>query len=84
MWRGLGYWIAQQDVARGNQPWYYYFVITPLYEFLPLALAIAAALYYWVKRRADAFHAISAVLVRHDAASVHNREREDGLGFLSI
>ena len=55
MWRGLGYWIAQQDVARGNQPWYYYFVITPLYEFLPLALGLAAAIYYWVKRRADAF-----------------------------
>ena len=55
MWRGLGYWIAQQDVARGNQPWYYYLVITPLYEFLPLALAVAAAIYYWVKRRADAF-----------------------------
>ena len=57
MWRGLGYWIAQQDVARGNQapPWYYYLVITPLYEFLPLALAIAAAVYYRLKRRADAF-----------------------------
>ena len=55
MWRGLGYWIAQQDVARGNQPWYYYFVITPVYEFLPMALAVAAALYYWVKRRTDAF-----------------------------
>ena len=55
MWRGLGYWIAQQDVARGNQPWYYYLVITPLYEFLPLALAVAAAIYYWVKRRTDAF-----------------------------
>ena len=55
MWRGLGYWIAQQDVARGNQPWYYYFVITPLYEFLPLTLAVAAAAYYWVKKRTDAF-----------------------------
>ena len=55
MWRGLGYWIAQQDVARGNQPWYYYFVITPLYEFLPLALAIVAAVYYWIRRQADAF-----------------------------
>ncbi len=55
MWRGLGYWIAQQDVARGNQPWYYYFVITPVYEFLPMALTVAAALYYWVKRRTDAF-----------------------------
>ena len=55
MWRGLGYWIAQQDVARGNQPWYYYFVITPLYEFLPLALAVVAAIYYWVKKCTDAF-----------------------------
>ncbi|MXY46061.1 MAG: TIGR03663 family protein, partial [Chloroflexi bacterium] len=55
MWRGLGYWIAQQDVARGNQPWYYYFVITPLYEFLPLALSLAAAVYYAVKKRFDAF-----------------------------
>lgn len=55
MWRGLGYWIAQQDVARGNQPWYYYLVITPLYEFLPLTLAVAAAIYYWVKKKADAF-----------------------------
>ena len=55
VWRGLGYWIAQQDVARGNQPWYYYFVITSLYEFLPLALAVAAALYCWVKRKTDAF-----------------------------
>lgn len=55
MWQSLGYWIVQQDVARGNQPWYYYFVITPLYEFLPLALAIAAAVYYRVKRQGDAF-----------------------------
>ena len=53
--RRLGYWIAQQDVARGNQPWYYYFVITPLYEFLPLALAIVAAVYYWIRRQADVF-----------------------------
>ena len=34
-WQGMGYWIAQQDVARGNQPWYYYFVGLPVYELLP-------------------------------------------------
>ena len=45
-WRSLGYWLAQQDVARGNQPWYYYFVLTPLYEFLPLILGLIAAIYY--------------------------------------
>ena len=45
IWRSLGYWIVQQDVARGNQPWHYYFVITSLYEFLPLLLALAAGGY---------------------------------------
>jgi sugar lactone lactonase YvrE len=37
----LGYWLAQQGVQRGSQPWYYYiFVMVPLYEFLPLVGAI--------------------------------------------
>ncbi len=45
-WRSLAYWLVQQDVARGNQPWYYYFVITPLYEFLPLILGVIASIYY--------------------------------------
>ena len=50
MWQGLGYWIAQQEVARGGQPWYYYFVITPTYEFLPLLFSIIAGVYYLKKR----------------------------------
>jgi len=29
------YWLAQQGVQRGNQPWYYYAVLLALYEFLP-------------------------------------------------
>lgn len=29
----LGYWMAQQPVQRGSQPWYYYFLITPMYEY---------------------------------------------------
>ena len=36
LFSGLWYWMAQQGVARGNQPWYYYFFMLPLYE--PLAL----------------------------------------------
>ena len=33
---GLGYWLAQQEVQRGSQPWYYYaFVQIPIYEYLP-------------------------------------------------
>ena len=48
-WQGMGYWVAQQDVARGNQPWYYYFVELPVYELLPLAFGIAGAVYF-IKR----------------------------------
>ena len=50
VWQGLGYWIAQQDVARGSQPFYYYLVITPVYEFLPLLFGIVASVYYVRKR----------------------------------
>lgn len=39
----LAYWLEQQDVQRGGQPWYYYVQITlPIYEFLPLILSLAA------------------------------------------
>lgn len=32
----LGYWLAQQGVERGSQPWYYYVLLQiPIYEFLP-------------------------------------------------
>ena len=36
----LGYWLVQQDVQRGGQPWFYYFILLPLYEFLPLLLSL--------------------------------------------
>ncbi|MBV7329522.1 TIGR03663 family protein [Chloroflexi bacterium TSY] len=35
----LGYWLTQQDVARGSQPWYYYPMLGALYEFLPIILS---------------------------------------------
>ena len=49
-WVGsLGYWMAQQAVERGSQPWYFYFFVVPLYEFLPL-LGMVAALGVWFFR----------------------------------
>ena len=53
VWQGMGYWIAQQDVARGNQPWYYYFVGLSVYELLPLVFAILGAIFYL--RKGDIF-----------------------------
>ncbi len=42
---GLAYWIAQQTENRGSQPWYYYAVIGPLYEYMPLLLSLAAGIW---------------------------------------
>ncbi|HYW90367.1 MAG TPA: flippase activity-associated protein Agl23, partial [Chloroflexota bacterium] len=38
----LNYWLSQQDYARGGQPWFYYFMQLPLYEFVPLVLGVLA------------------------------------------
>lgn len=47
----LGYWVVQQDVQRGSQPWYYYLLIQiPIYEFLP-AIGLFLALYLGFKRK---------------------------------
>jgi len=51
IWGSMDYWISQQDVRRGNQPDYYYFVTIPVYEFLPLILSIAAGCYYAIRGR---------------------------------
>ncbi|MCH7745438.1 MAG: TIGR03663 family protein [Chloroflexi bacterium] len=53
VWQSLGYWIVQQGQARGSQPWYYYFIISSIYEFLPAIFAIVAGVYYL--RRRDIF-----------------------------
>ncbi len=43
----LGYWIEQQAVMRGGQPWYYFWGLVPLYEFLPLVLSVGG-LVAWI------------------------------------
>jgi uncharacterized protein (TIGR03663 family) len=47
----LGYWLAQQGVARGSQPWYFYLLIEiPIYEFLP-ALGLILAIIVGLRRK---------------------------------
>ena len=46
VWQGLGYWMEQQAVARGNQPWYYYFVGLSVYELLAVVFGVIAAVYF--------------------------------------
>jgi uncharacterized protein (TIGR03663 family) len=40
----LGYWLSQQEVARGSQPWYYYLIVFPFYEYLPFAGGLLATI----------------------------------------
>ncbi len=55
IWQALGYWIVQQGEGRGGQPWYYYFVTTSVYEFLPFFVGIIGIVYFLRSR--DRFHA---------------------------
>jgi uncharacterized protein (TIGR03663 family) len=45
IWQGLFYWITQQTVERGGQPWYYYFMLIPLYEQIGLVFALVGIVY---------------------------------------
>ncbi|MDY6918044.1 MAG: TIGR03663 family protein [Chloroflexota bacterium] len=49
LWGAVDYWVEQQAVARGGQPWFYYLMVLPVYEFLPLLFAAAGAVYYAIR-----------------------------------
>jgi hypothetical protein len=38
----LLYWLGQHDVQRGEQPWFYYLLLLPQYEFLAAVFGLAA------------------------------------------
>ncbi len=53
IWGSMDYWLDQQDVQRGSQPDYYYFMLLPVYEFLPLVFGLGGALYYAFKGKME-------------------------------
>lgn len=58
---GLAYWMAQQGVARGGQPPYYYALFVPLYEYLVVLGSLGAgvaALWHGIARRPPRTHAV--------------------------
>lgn len=48
---GLLYWQSQIPVARGDQPWYYYFFLIPLYEWFVVLFGIIGAVHVLRSRR---------------------------------
>lgn len=51
----LGYWIEQHAVERGGQPWYYYLMLLPIYEFLPMVIGIGGIIIALVGRKLAPF-----------------------------
>jgi uncharacterized protein (TIGR03663 family) len=53
----LGYWLEQQGVQRGSQPWYYYGLVQmPVYEYLPMLgtwLAFGMAIVLGLRRHSE-------------------------------
>jgi uncharacterized protein (TIGR03663 family) len=45
IWQGLYYWLQQQQVARGGQPWYYYLMLIPLYEQIGVVFGLVGIVY---------------------------------------
>tara|TARA_Y100001970_G_scaffold42421_1_gene52881 strand:+ start:18291 stop:20552 length:2262 start_codon:yes stop_codon:yes gene_type:complete len=63
IWQSLGYWIAQQDVARGSQPWYYYITLGSIYEFMPLGISFLGFSYFLIKSRYLSLFPIVIIIV---------------------
>ena len=45
----LGYWLSQQGVKRGGQPWFYYLILMPMYEFGPLLIGLGGIVYVTIR-----------------------------------
>ena len=61
----VSYWLSQQEVQRGGQPWYYYLFLVPLYEFLPVLIGVIGGLVYLLQ---DKLKAVLRLLALPSAA----------------
>ena len=50
LWGSIDYWLGQQDVNRGGQPWFYYLVLIPAYEW-PIVLLGLGGVVVALRRR---------------------------------
>lgn len=51
-YQGLKYWLgSQHEYARGDQPWYYYIMLMPLYEPIALLLSLGTTIWVFTRRQ---------------------------------
>jgi uncharacterized protein (TIGR03663 family) len=61
-WGSLDYWLGQQGVGLGSEPGYYYFMLLPVYEFLPLVFALGTVIFYFLRgKRSQKLIALAAL-----------------------
>lgn len=80
LYAGLAYWLgSQQEYARGDQPWYYYLMLLPLYEPLVVlaAIGVVLALMVAVARRFLAGRRVVPAVTGGDAAGDETRAPEE-------
>ncbi len=77
----LGYWLEQQGVRRGNQPWYYYIVVQiPIYEYLPFLGMVLAGVHQilrGLKQRLARARVVPGLEAPEDAAPETPAAEED-------
>jgi uncharacterized protein (TIGR03663 family) len=78
-YQGIAYWWgSQQDYARGQQPWYYYFMLLPIYELMALVFALGGIgrLAWGVRRKATSTTQLAAgndgAALEEDVLDAHN------------
>jgi uncharacterized protein (TIGR03663 family) len=57
----ISYWLAQQEVERGGQPWFYYFLLLLMYEFVPLLFSFLGMIYFLVQGLLEGMRSRDAV-----------------------
>ncbi len=80
IWGSMDYWLGQQDVRRGSQPDYYYFILLPVYEFLPLIFALGGTMFYAFRGKLEQRLLAAAVLILVATLSLIS---DDSLGIIS-
>jgi predicted membrane-bound mannosyltransferase len=62
-WGSLDYWLEQQDVNRGEQPWFYYLMLVPIYDLWLLVPALGGAAWLLVRGFGGRRDTLAALLV---------------------
>lgn len=85
IWGSLDYWLQEQHTRRGDQPEYYYFILLPVYEFMPLIVALIGTLYYGLRGQARdrliTLAALVAVIAIAAAGGETTESVRNALGF---